>query len=200
MSSSSSPLVHAALVVRRTTRTGAGFVAALGFGVLVLLDVFRGPFERLGLEGLIGLADATHPDVRALGRALIERSFDELDAQEVLFKLVEHPARDMRRFALGLVEQHLKPGFVPLARIEGFAKAVLLDLSPDREVKRRLLAFLEERGSADERQAELTAALLSQVVRTRTVHDFERILAALAAIQVRHPGVASAVRMLEGST
>ncbi len=156
-------------------------------------------FERLGLEGLIGLADATHPDVRALGRALIERSFDELDAQEVLLKLVEHPARDMRRFALGLVEQHLKPGFVPLARIEGFAKAVLLDLSPDREVKRRLLAFLEARGSADERQAELTAALLSQVVRTRTVHDFERILAALATIQVRHPGVASAVRMLEGS-
>jgi len=76
---------------------------------------------------------------------------------------------------------------------------VLLDLSPDREVKRRLLAFLEKRGSADERQAELAAALLSQVVRTRTVHDFERILGALAAIQVRHPGVASAVRVLEGS-
>ncbi len=57
MSSSSSPLVHAALVVRRTTRTGAGFVAALGFGVLVLLDVFRGPFERLGLEhGAVALA------------------------------------------------------------------------------------------------------------------------------------------------
>src|SRR5690606_27060715 len=129
-------------------------------------------FERLGLDGLIGLSDATHPEVRALGRELILRSFDELDAQEVLFKLVEHPARDMRRFALGLVEQHLKPGFVPLARIEGFAKAVLLDLSPDREVKRRLLAFLEKRGTSDERQAELTAALLSQVVRTATVHDF----------------------------
>src|SRR5690606_23127105 len=130
-------------------------------------------FERLGMDGLIGLADASHPDVRALGRELILRSFDELDVQEVLFKLVEHPARDMRRFAIGLVEEHLEPGFVPLARIEGFVKAVLLDLSPDREVKRRIVAFLEARGLADERQAELVAGWLGQVVRTATVHDFE---------------------------
>lgn len=154
-------------------------------------------FERLGMDGLIGLADASHPDVRALGRELILRSFDELDAQEVLFKLVEHPARDMRRFAIGLVEEHLEPGFVPLARIEGFVKAVLLDLSPDREVKRRLVAFLEARGLADERQAELVAGWLGQVVRTATVHDFERILAALAAVQVRYPEVGSSVRLVE---
>jgi hypothetical protein len=31
------------------------------------------------------------------------------------------------------------------------------------------------------------------------VHDFERILGALAAIQVQHPGVASAVRVGVGA-
>lgn len=56
-SSSSSSLVHAALVLRRTTRTAVGFVAAFGFGVLVLLGVFRGPTERLGVEhGAVALA------------------------------------------------------------------------------------------------------------------------------------------------
>jgi hypothetical protein len=163
----------------------------------VALDLLRDVvgYERLGLDGLIGLCDATRPDVRALGRELLVRSFDELDAQAVLFKLVEHPARDMRRFALSLVEEHLPPGFVRLARVEGFAKAVLLDLSPDREVKRRLIAFLERRGTSDEEQARVAAALLSSVVRTATVHDFERVLAALATIQLAHPSVASAVAL-----
>ncbi len=55
--SSPSSLVHAALTVRKTTRLAGGFFAAAGFAVLVLLDVFRGPFERLGLEhGLVALA------------------------------------------------------------------------------------------------------------------------------------------------
>src|SRR5690606_32878490 len=135
---------------------------------------------------------ATHPDVRALGRELLRASFEELDPQAVLYKLIEHPARDMRRFALELVEQHLPPGFVRLARIEGFAKAVLLDLWPDREAKRRLVAFLERRGTSDEEQARVAAQLLSEVVRTATVHDFERILAALARIQLAFPSVAGA--------
>jgi two-component system cell cycle response regulator len=49
-STSTSPLVHAALVLRRTLRAAVGLVATLGFAVLVLLGVFEGPFERLGLE------------------------------------------------------------------------------------------------------------------------------------------------------
>ncbi|HEY8429649.1 MAG TPA: hypothetical protein VIL20_14795, partial [Sandaracinaceae bacterium] len=163
----------------------------------VALDLLRDAvgYERLGLDGLIGLCDASHPDVRALGRELVRASFEELDPQAVLYKLIEHPARDMRRFALELVEEHLLPGFVRLARIEGFARAVLLDLSPDREAKRRLLAFLERRGTSDEEQARVAAGILSEVVRTATVQDFERILAALARIQLAFPSVASSVTL-----
>lgn len=42
--------MHAALWVRRTVRTAIGFVAALGFAVLVLLGVFARPLGELGLE------------------------------------------------------------------------------------------------------------------------------------------------------
>jgi hypothetical protein len=166
--------------------------AALG----VLRDAVG--FERLGLEGVIALCDASPPDVRALGRELVVRGFDDaLDPQEVLFKLVEHPARDMRRFALTLIEAHLKPGFVPLARIDGFVKAVLLDLSPDREVKRRLIRFLEARGLSDERQAEVVIALLDAVVRTKTIHDFERVIGALTNVHLAFPAIRSIVRLNE---
>lgn len=68
--SSSSSLVHVALVVRKTTRMAVGFVAALGFALLVLLGVFRGPFERLGIEhALVALAWAALFGVRARRRA-----------------------------------------------------------------------------------------------------------------------------------
>src|SRR5690606_18954479 len=55
---------------RKTTRLAGGFFAAAGFAVLVLLDVFRGPFERLGLEhGLVALAWLALFGVRARRRA-----------------------------------------------------------------------------------------------------------------------------------
>lgn len=152
-------------------------------------------FENLGLEGLIGLCDSSHAEVRALGRELLTEHFEELDPAEVLFRLVEHPARDMRSFALTLVEAHLAPGFVPLSRIESFCRAALMDLSPDRDVKRRLLEFLVARGEADERQAEVVVSLLSRVVRTHTLSDFESILMALTRVQLAHPDVSSPVKV-----
>lgn len=152
-------------------------------------------FEKIGLDGLIGLCDSSQPDARALGRELVKQHFDQLDPQEVLFRLVEHPARDMRGFALELIEGHLKPGFVPLSRIEGFCRGCLLDLSPDRGVKRRLIAFLEGRGTEDERQAEVVVAILSAVVRTHTIADFQRVLGALARVQLAFPSAARDVRL-----
>lgn len=47
------PLVRATLVLRRTVRASFGFVAAAAFFGLVLLGVFRGPFERLGFEHVL---------------------------------------------------------------------------------------------------------------------------------------------------
>ncbi|MCZ7677986.1 MAG: hypothetical protein M5U28_04075 [Sandaracinaceae bacterium] len=69
-SSSPSSLVHLALAVRRTARTAVGFVAAAGFAALVLLGVFAGPFERLGVEhGAVGVAWLVLFGARALKRA-----------------------------------------------------------------------------------------------------------------------------------
>lgn len=69
-SSSPSSLVHLALAVRRTARTAVGFVAAVGFAALVLLGVFAGPFERLGVEhAAVGVAWLVLFGARALKRA-----------------------------------------------------------------------------------------------------------------------------------
>ncbi|MFK7989506.1 MAG: hypothetical protein AB8I08_26050 [Sandaracinaceae bacterium] len=190
LSASADRLRHEPDVLFALVESAWADTRALAFSILRDAD-----FSALGLDGVVSLCDSAVPDVRAFGREQVGAHFEALDTQGVLFRLVEHPARDMRRFAFELVAAHLGPGFVPLARIEGFCRAVLLDLSPDLEVKVALLAFLRQRGVQDERQAELVAAWLGRVVRTHTLTDFERVLGVLAEVQLAHPDVASEVQV-----
>jgi hypothetical protein len=163
---------------------------AAAFALLEQVDV-----ARLGLDGVIGICDSTQPDVQEFGRRLVRQHFDQLDVQDLLFKLVEHPARDMQRFALELVRDHLKDGFVPLARIEPFCRACLFDLKPDRALKGSLVDFLVDRALRDERQGELVASVLGDVVRSHTRADFERVAEALVRIQLAWPGVTSDLKL-----
>ncbi|MEZ4327519.1 MAG: hypothetical protein R3B40_20025 [Polyangiales bacterium] len=143
--------------------------------------------EVLGLDGVIGLCDSINPRTQAAARALVEQHFASLPTEALLFRLAEHPSAPMRRFAFELIEGHLRAGAVPLMRIEGFVRACLMDPAPDRELKRRLIAFLATRGEADEGQAEVVAKLLARSLRTRTDYDFQRITHALAKLSDRYP-------------
>jgi hypothetical protein len=153
-------------------------------------DVLRAlPIETLGLEGVTALCDAATPDAQALGRELAERSRGEIDLGELLYRLAESPHAPMRRFALDLAEARLRPGLVPLMRLEGFVRAVLLDARPDRTAKRRLLALLSQRGAASRGEAEHVVSILAGLVRTHTRSDFDRIVSVLAQLEAAHPGL-----------
>lgn len=155
------------------------------------------PLPAMGLEGVIGLCDSTRPEVQALGRALVQRHFTELDAETVLFRLAEHPDRAMRSYALALITAHLRPGMVPLARIDAFVRATLFDLRPRRPLKIGLLEFLRDRGLMDERQGEHVAGLLGELLRSHTVFDFQRVSQTLALIQHAFPTVHSDLQLRE---
>ena len=71
----------------------------------------------------------------------------------------------MRRFALDLVVEYLPDGADPLAHLGLFFRAALLDLGPDRLVKRRVIDFLLRRGLRDPYQAEVAAGLLGEFAR-----------------------------------
>ncbi len=144
---------------------------------------------RLGMDGLVGLCDSNHLDVQELGKALVLKHLATLDANELLQRLAQHPHRNVRRFALDLVETHLKPGFVALAKLELFFRTALLDVWPDRELKRRTVRLLEERGLLDERQAEVAAHVLRDVVRTQTCGDFDRVASALVRLKLAYPAL-----------
>ncbi|MBI5513231.1 MAG: hypothetical protein HY909_05645 [Deltaproteobacteria bacterium] len=164
-------------------------------GVALELLKTRVDLEALGIDGLVGLCDSNRADVQALGRELILRHFEHLEPAEVVKRLSQHPHPTMRRFAVDLVVAHLRPGFVALASVETFLRTALLDLWPSRREKRTVLDFLEERGLADENQAELAARLLGEFARTRGRADFDRAMEALVRLRLRYPEAPSALSL-----
>ncbi|MEZ4405727.1 MAG: HEAT repeat domain-containing protein [Polyangiales bacterium] len=142
---------------------------------------------KLGLQGVLALCDSNRADVQGFGREMALAHFDSLDAQALLRALSEHPAPDVRRFALDLATAHLKDGFIALARLEDYFRRAMLDLRPSRVEKRRVVEFLLERGMRDERQAAVAARVLGDVVRTKTRDDFERVMDALLRLRLQYP-------------
>ncbi len=159
-------------------------------------ELLRGPvdLEPLGLAGILGLCDSTRPDVQAFGRERALAHFATLDSYELLQKLAEHPSPAMRRFAVDLIVAHLKPGFVPLARVEGVFRAAFLDLSPSRVEKRAVCEFLRARALCDERQAEVGLRVFGELARSKTRVDREAALDALAALVLKFPHLEAPLR------
>ncbi|OGQ87917.1 MAG: hypothetical protein A2289_22690 [Deltaproteobacteria bacterium RIFOXYA12_FULL_58_15] len=152
----------------------------------------------LGLDGLLGLCDSNRVDVQAVGEDLVRKHLDTLDALALAYRLSEHPHPFMHRFALELVEKHLKAGFVPLAKVEPLFRAILLNMWPSARDKKRVIDFLIARGLADQNQAEVSAKILGDFVRTKTKRDFERALRGLTELKLAFPEINCQVQVFGG--
>ena len=147
----------------------------------------------LGPDGLMGLLDSNRTDVQDVGRELAKRHVAELDPRVLMARLVEHPHPNMRRFALDLIVEHLPDGSPALSRLEPFFRAAMLDLRPDRLVKRRATDFLLRRGLRDADQARVAARMLGEFARMNIRADSEHALEAIVRLNLAYPGLASPV-------
>jgi hypothetical protein len=167
----------------------------------VAVDLLRATLrpESLDLERLLGLLDSGQAEVQNLGQELARLRLASLPADELAYRLVQHPHPNMRRFALELVLGHLPDGGEPLARLEAFFRTALFDLWPDRRLKERVLDFLSERGLRDEHQAGVAGRILSDVARVQGRSDFERALVALVRLKLAFPDLAVPISLnMEG--
>lgn len=153
----------------------------------------------LGLDGLMGLLDSNRTDVQDLGKELSQKQLHSLPADELVFRLVQHPHSNMRQFALDLAVQYLPENSQSLAQLRTFCRSALLDLWPNRRVKQSAFDFLAARGVEDPGQAAIAASILGDIVRTKTRSDAEHALEALVRIKLAQPEVPSTVELLPGS-
>jgi hypothetical protein len=152
----------------------------------------------LGLDGVCGLLDSNREEVREVGRELVQKHFDRLDPVELTNRLVQHPHPGMRNLALDLVVNHLPEGPQSLSGLRGFFRAALFDLWPQRQVKRRVINFLAQRGLRDEQQAAVVAGILGDVVRVHGRADFEQSLLALVRLKLAYPQLEATVNLPSG--
>jgi hypothetical protein len=146
-------------------------------------------YEALGFEGLVGLLDSNRPDVREVGRSLAKEHADRLDLRLLARRMSEHHEPDMRRFALDLAVGHLPDGAETLSGVAWFLRSALLELQPDRLLKRRVIDFLLARGRRDPVQAEVAARLLAETARMGVRSDAEHALEAIARLRLDWPGL-----------
>jgi hypothetical protein len=163
---------------------------ALALEMLQRLD-----WSQLGLEALGGLLDSNHVEVQNLGRDLVLQYFELLPTAELVERLVQHPHRRMRRFALELVLQHSPAGHRWLVRLDPFLRAILFDLWPARADKRQVLEFLLARGLRSPEEALAVADILQAAARMQTRSDAEQALLSLARLKLAWPEVDLGVRL-----
>jgi hypothetical protein len=152
--------------------------------------------EEQRLDALLALCDSNRADVQAFGREMVLRWFQAVDPRQVMARLAEHPARGvMRRFALDLIEDHLPPGAPALESVARFFSVVLLDVRPERRLKRQTVDFLVRRGEVDLEQARVAAGVLDAWARTSVKTDRERALEALVALRLAWPELALTIKV-----
>ncbi len=151
--------------------------------------------EALGLDGIFGPIDSNRTDVQEVGCELVRKHFASLPVEELIYRLVEHPHPNLRPFTIETILAHLPDGPEPLERVQGFCRAALFDLWPDRRVKRQVAEFLGGRGQRDERQAKVAAGLLEEFVRVQGRADFERALEALVRMKLAFPELETSIRL-----
>ncbi|MGF1579528.1 MAG: HEAT repeat domain-containing protein [Gemmataceae bacterium] len=152
--------------------------------------------QSLGIDGLMGLLDSNRTDVQDLGKDLVQIHIGELPGEEIVRRLVEHPHKNMRGFALELAKQFLPKTRESLGQLKTFCRSALFDVWPDRKVKHLVIEFLGNRGREDREQADEAVAILGDVVRVEGREDFELAVAALVRIKLVYPDVATTVDVL----
>ena len=153
--------------------------------------------ETVGLDTIVGFLDSEHTELQDFGKDLTKERLSFLPADKLTVMLSEHPHRNMREFAWNLVFGHLPNTEQALTQVEPFFRVALFDLKPQRELKNRVLNFLQQRSQQDVAQATVAVRILSQVVRVRGRSDFENALETLVRVRLNYPELSSPVSLVE---
>lgn|GEM_PF-704995 len=167
---------------------------------IVVLESMEATFAAVDspdINALLAVCDSTWPAVQLVGQRFASPILEAggATAEKLTASLAQHPHPAMRRFVMdiaeGVIGRGLRPGLMPLLRLEPLLRAGLFDVRPSRRLRSRIIGLLRDRGLADEAQAELAVSILKDVARSRTHSLRDDALAAIAVLAAVHPGAAT---------
>ncbi len=156
--------------------------------------------EEWNPDVLISIADSVKPEVRAFGRELITRYFQEEHGTTYLLKLSQHPSADLQMFVSNYLERFASGSLTRLTELEPYFVTVLCQVNRGRVAKDRVLAFLTKEAMHHEEVAKLAIRIFNRQAATMAVGDRAGCIEAIAAIQRRFPSIDRVMTLVEPPT
>ncbi len=153
------------------------------------IDYFR---RRTGAEHwtptrLVSVCDSVRADVRAFGRELITRYFEEADGPDYLLKLSQHPSSEMQTFATHYVEHYAAGDVAQLQALRHYFTAVLSRVGRGRVAKQRVLSFLRAEALESREAARVAGEILGRLSATVAIGDKAAAIETLRDIRRKWP-------------
>ncbi|WP_124727242.1 hypothetical protein [Staphylospora marina] len=144
---------------------------------------------------IYGLMDTSLKEIQQFAMDLVKNRQRELDVRELMLRATEHPDLTVQEYALELAAQlDWDAGLV--RKLDLFFRTVLFRVHTGRKAKDLALDLLIRLGMRDRETAEAVALLLSDLARTQTKKDFDRILTALVRMQRKYPDLSLPVQFI----
>lgn len=146
-------------------------------------------------EVIVSVCDSIREDVRAFGRDLVTRNFQESDGQEYLLKFSEHPSADMQTFATNYLENHAVNNSERLRKLASYFVTVLSSVNRGRVAKKRIFAFLDDEAKKSEEAARIIAEILTRQSATMAIGDKASAIQIMLKIQKAYPQIALPIQV-----
>lgn len=162
-------------------------------------DYFRATFAENDWtpELLVSLCDSVRDDVRAFGREMITRFFEEADGADYLLKLSQHPSADLQLFATHYLEQFAANHADRIEKLEPYFVTLLSQVNKGRVAKTRIFSFLRAEAEKDEAAARVAARILTRQSATCAIGDKAACIEALRAIWHKFPQIDTPLKAVE---
>ncbi|TCP65316.1 hypothetical protein [Baia soyae] len=151
--------------------------------------------EQITPDLIYGLLDTARKDIQQFAMDLVEKHRARLDQRELLLRASESTDLVVHEFALELADQ-VSWDVEMVEKLDVFFRTILFRVNSGRNAKRKALDLLLHLSQETEELALQIAPLLADVASNGTKVDFEKILFALAKIQVRFPAVSSPLQLV----
>lgn len=150
--------------------------------------------EQFTPELIYGLIDSARQDVQAFGMEMVEIHFADINIAELLLRASESTDLFVQEYALSLAEK-IDWNVENVRKLELFFRTILFQVHRARRAKQTTLTLLIDLSNRDQQMAEIIVPLLSDLAHIGGKRDFERILAALTAIQARYPHIQTPIQL-----
>jgi predicted DNA-binding WGR domain protein len=163
--------------------------------------IFNSEFtaEEWTPEVIVSICDSVRQDVRAFGRELVTRNFQQNYGQEYLLKFSEHPSSDMQMFATNYLENYAVNNPTRLRELTPYFITVLSGVSRGRVAKQRLFAFLDAEAQKSEEAARVVAEILTRQSATMAIGDKAAAIQTMVKINKNYPEISVPIQVKEVS-